>query len=143
MKLKPVCLLLILIVGSSYASAQKQPYTPEQGSTERQALMDAIRPRVERDLNQPVIFRVSRLMVQNGWAFMIVYPRQPGGGPIDFSRTRFARDYEAGMFSDLVIVLLRKNEKRWRVIDYALGPTDVAYEDWSRRYRAPRAIFGL
>ena len=138
-----IALLLIITVFSVPAFGQKQPSTPAAGSVERLALMDAIRPRVERDLNQQVTFKVSRLKIQNGWAFAIVYPRQPDGRAIDWSRTRFAQDYEAGMFSDLACVLLRKHSKGWRIVDYALGPTDVAYEDWPRRHGAPRAIFGL
>lgn len=136
-------LILIITVFSVPAFGQKKPYTPVAGSSERQGLIDTIRPRVERDLDQPVIFKVSRLQVQNGWAFAIVYPRQPDGSAIVWSRTRFARDYEAGMFSDLACVLLRKRGKAWRIVDYALGPSDVAYEDWSRRHGAPIAIFGL
>jgi hypothetical protein len=138
-----IALLLIITLFSAPAFGQKQPYTPVAGSAERFALMDAIRPRVEHDLDQQVIFKVSRLKIQNGWAFAIVHPRQPDGREIDWSRTRFAQDYEAGMFSDLACVLLRKQGKGWRIVDYALGPSDVAYEDWSRRHGAPRAIFGL
>ena len=143
MKLKLFCVPVVLVLAHAYTFAQSQPYTPEQGSAERQLIMDTVRPLVERDLNQKVMFKVSRLSVQQGWAFMIVTPQQPDGRAIDFSRTRYARDYEQGMFSDVVIALLRKQAGRWRVVQYVLGPTDVPYEGWPRRYRAPRAIFGL
>ena len=143
MNLKLFCIALVLILAGINARAQSQPYTPEQGSAERQIIMDTVRPLVERDLNQKVVFKVSRLSVQNGWAFMIVTPQQPDGQAVDFSRTRFRRDYEQGMFSDVVIALLRRQGNRWRVVQYVLGPTDVPYEGWPRRYKAPRAIFGL
>ena len=143
MKAKFFCISIVLALAAINARAQNGPYTPEQGSVERQSVMDTIRPLVERDLSQQVVFRVSRLSVQNGWAFMIATPQQPDGRAVDFSRTRFRRAYEQGMFSDVVIALVRRQGNRWRVVRYVLGPTDVPYEDWPRRYRAPRAIFGM
>ena len=143
MRVKLLCLSIALALAGFSAYAQSQPYTPEQGSPERQAIMDTVRPLVERDLNQKVVFKVSRLSVQNGWAFLIVTPQQADGRAVDFSRTRYARDYEQGMFSDVVVALLRRQGSRWRVVQYVLGPTDVPYENWPRRYRAPRAIFGM
>lgn len=135
------CPIVLLVIACAGAAAQTGPYTPRPGSAERRAIMDTLRPRVERDLGQKVVFEVSRLRVQDGWAFMIVTPRRPDGSPIDFSRTRFGRWYEAGSFSDLAIALLRRRGGRWRVVEYALGPTDVVYLDWARRHGAPRALF--
>jgi len=32
---------------------------------------------------------------------------------------------------------------RWRVIDHAIGPGDVAWLEWPREHAAPRALFGF
>jgi hypothetical protein len=144
MRVKLYLLSLFIALAAAQVFAQSRPYTPRAGTAERQAIMDALRPLVERDLNQEVVFVVDRLKAQNGWAFMIARPRRPDGSPVDFSRTRYRDAYRDGMFSDVVCALLRKQGNqgnRWRVVEYALGPTDVPYVDWPERHGAPRAIF--
>lgn len=122
-------------------SAQNQPYTPEKGSPERKAIVDALRAPVERKLRQPVIFKIDHLKVMNGWAFLLGAPRRPDGRTIDYNRTPYRDAYEHGMFGDDVMGLLRKQNGKWRVVAHVVGATDVAYEGWDRKYHAPRAIF--
>jgi len=44
--------------------------------------------------------------------------------------------------SDDMCGLLRKADGRWKVMAYAVSPTDIAYADWHRRFGAPKEVFG-
>lgn len=118
-------------------------YTPGPGSAERKALMDALRPSVEKVLKQSVVFQVQTLHVLNGWAFFYGRPLQPNGRPVDYSRTPFAQEVKEGVFGDNVCALYHKVNGRWRVVASRVGSTDVAWETWDRDYHAPRAIFKM
>jgi hypothetical protein len=39
--------------------------------------------------------------------------------------------------------LLRRQDGEWRVIDHAVGPTDVAWADWPQRHGAPASLFEM
>ena len=58
-------LALIFIAG--FASSQSAT-TPKSGSAERKAILDAIRPPMERDLKLKVKFEVHHMKVSSGFA---------------------------------------------------------------------------
>jgi hypothetical protein len=104
--------------------------------------LDALRVPVERELKRPTVFKVDHLKVQNGWAFLRGVPQRPGGKPMDYRGTPYQQAKADGVFDDWICALLRKRPGgRWRVVTYVIGATDVAYEGWDRRYKAPPAIF--
>jgi hypothetical protein len=133
--------LLFLCVASSAAFAQKQPYTPERGGVERQAIMDALRVPVEKKLKKKAIFKVDHLKAQNGWAFMRGVPQMSDGSPMDYSDTVYKDAIDEGVFDDWICALFRKQGDKWKVVVYVIGATDVVYEGWDRKYKAPSAIF--
>jgi len=116
-------------------------HTPERGSEERKAIMDALRPPVEKKLRQQVIFKVDHLKVQNGWAFLIGKPQRPDGTTIDYSGTIYRDAVSAGAFDDGIVALLHDVGGKWKMVQYVIGATDVPYVDWDKKYRAPKAIF--
>ena len=130
---------LCLQVSSSLA--QRTPYTPDKGSTERKAITDALRVPVEEDLKQSVVFKIDHLKVQNGWAFLYGAPRTADGGAVNYRNTRYAEAKRAGMFDDNIMALLHKVNGHWRVVTFNIGATDVAWIGWDKKYRAPAAIF--
>ena len=137
-------LLLLLLAPLATVLAQQQqrkPYTPRPGSRERTAILDALRPPVQKALEQKVIFEVARLKVQNGWAFVMGVPRQPNGRPVDYRKTRYQQAIKDGVFDDGVMALLRKRGNRWRVVTYALGSTDYPADAWDEEFKAPAALF--
>ncbi len=138
------CSLLVLAQSGGTiqgGSAKTGPYTPERGAAERKAILDALRVPIEKQLKQPVIFKIDHLKVQSGWAFVLAQPQRPDGGSLDYSGTIYQEAVDAGAFDDGVIGLLRKTNGRWRVVQFVIGATDVPYVDWDKKYRAPRAIF--
>jgi hypothetical protein len=118
-----------------------RPYTPEKGSPERKAIVDALRTPVEKKLKQPVIFKIDHLKVQNGWAFLLGVPQRPDGSGIDYQNTIYQEAVRAGAFDNGIVALMHNVNGKWRVTEYVIGATDVPYVDWDKKYRAPKAIF--
>lgn len=135
--------LLVAISLSLFAIAlqAQTPYTPEKGSPERKAILDALRIPVERDLKQKVVFVVENFNVLGSWAFVSGTPQNANGGSPDYSRTQYADALDSGAFDNNFFALLRKTAGKWKVTTYAIGCTDVCYADWWRRYRAPKGVF--
>ena len=69
---RSVCAVIgILAVGLGAGPAQAQKvWTPKAGSAERQAVLDAARVPVEKDLRQSVRFELKTLRVTPQWAFV-------------------------------------------------------------------------
>lgn len=134
---------LVAISLSVFAVAlqAQTPYTPEKGSPERKAIMDALRIPVERDLKQKVVFVAENFNVLGSWAFVSGTPQNANGGSPDYSRTQYADALDSGAFDNNFFALLRKTAGKWKVTTYAIGCTDVCYADWWRRYRAPKGVF--
>lgn len=133
----PIFLVLIAATATSAQTA----YTPEKGSPERKAILDALRIPVERDLKQKVVFVADNFKVQGTWAFVSGTPQNSTGGELDYSKTKYADQVDSGAFDDNFFALLRKSAGKWKVTNYAIGCTDVCYADWWQRFKAPKAIF--
>jgi hypothetical protein len=137
--MRPVLPLIALLLSTGAASAAPQMLKP--GNPGRKLILDALRAPVEKDLKQKVLFRVDRLMTEQGWAFLLGVPQQAKGKPIDYRRTRYRDALNAGAFDDGICALLRRDKGRWRVVTFTIGATDVPNADWHRRYRAPASLF--
>jgi hypothetical protein len=126
------------------AARSVQPRDILRGDPLRRVLLDALRPSIERDLAQPVQFVVKTLRKQSGWAFVVATAQAKSGAPIDFRRTRYAEALREGAFDGgTVFALLEEVGAGWRVRDFVVGPTDVAYAAWPEEFGAPSALFGL
>ena len=130
-------LILLLVLPSVPALG----WAPQRGSPERTALMDALRPSIERELGMPVLFKVEAINVEGAWAFVSATPLMANGQPMDWSRTKFARAKAGDMMSDVILALFRGEGGSWRLVEYALGPTDVAWEEWIGKHKVPRRVF--
>lgn len=115
---------------------------PAVGSALRKAVLDGLRPSIETDLKQKVIFVVGDIRVLSDWAFLQVSPVRPDSKPIDFSKTKYKEAMEAGMFDGATTyALLRKKKDQWTVLTFRIGPTDVCWVDWDQPpYGAPRKV---
>lgn len=102
-------------------SAATPPASP------RKAVLNALRPAVEKKLGPNVEFVVTLLRVENEWAFVIADPQRKGGKPIDGWKV-FGEDF-GNMDGLRVDAVLQKRNGRWVVADYAIGATDVWYCD--------------
>jgi hypothetical protein len=123
------------------ANPRNDLHTPERGSDERKAIMDALRVPVEKKLHQQVIFKADHLKVQSDWAFLIGKPQRLDGTPVDYSGTVYKDAVDAGAFDDGIVALLHEVSGKWRVVQFVIGATDVPFVDWDKKYHAPKAIF--
>lgn len=132
--------LVIFLCLISIAGAQ-QSTTPKLGSAERKVILNALRSPVEKDLKQKVVFHVDHMKVNQGWCFVSGKTMTPAGKAIDYRKTKYRDALEAGVFDDWICALLRRTGSKWKVITYSIGATDVVWDGWDKKYKAPRAIF--
>ncbi|HQU86568.1 MAG TPA: hypothetical protein PKY59_25780 [Pyrinomonadaceae bacterium] len=130
----------ILFVLAFSAFAQKV-YTPEKGSAERTAILDALRVPVEKELKQKIVFNIENFNVSGNWAFISGNPQDSGGNQPNYKKTPYQEAIEAGMFDNNFFALLKKTGGKWKVVTHAIGCTDVCYVTWWKDYKAPKAIF--
>jgi hypothetical protein len=138
-KIVPTAVLLLSL--ALPASAQERPLEPERGSAVRRGIVDALRTPVQSRLRKPVLFEIDHIRVQDGWAFVMARPRQPDGSAFDWRGTPLAGCRHDGLCDDGVAALLQRAGDGWRVVDVSIGATDVPWEDWDRKWGAPRAVF--
>jgi hypothetical protein len=120
-----------------------EPGVPAEASNpEQEAMTAALAPRVQAEIGQPVSFTVTTMRVENDWGWLVAQPWTPDGAQIDWSQTRYAERAAEGMLDGggTTYALLRRENGQWRVVDFAVGPTDVAYADWSARHGAPASL---
>lgn len=130
----------ILLVLAFSAFAQKV-YTPEKGSAERTAILNALRVPVEKELKQKIVFNIENFKVQGNWAFISGDPQDVNGNKPNYKNTPYQEAIEADMFDNNFFALLKKTGAKWKVITHAIGCTDVCYATWWKDYKAPKAIF--
>jgi hypothetical protein len=132
--------LLFVFAVASVSMAQKV-YTPEKGSAERTAILNALRIPVEKELKQKIQFSVQEFKSNGTWAFMSGEPQNMNGGRPNYRGTEYQEAIDAGIFDDNFFALLKKAGGKWKVVTYAIGCTDVCYATWWKDYKAPKAVF--
>jgi hypothetical protein len=133
-----LCAVSLLLGASACAQVAS---TPEPGTQERHAILDAARAPVEAALDVPVLFKVSTLRSDGHWSFLTATPLGEDHEPIDYSQTQFADEVRDGVFEDRIHALLRKEPgEDWAVVELAIGATDAPFVDWPHRYGAPKAL---
>ena len=131
-----------LVLGPAAPVAAQSAFQPPKGSQIRAQVLDAVRPVFETETNGPIEMVVRRLNVLGEWAFGDVRLQRPGGGQIDWRKTKYADDFAAGMFDPGgSFFLLRRTGSVWRVMEYATGPTDVIWDGWRTDHKLPQKLF--
>ena len=129
-------LVLALLTGSP-VSADTRIWSPKMGTDERKILLNAARVPVERDLGQPIVFKIRSLRVSKEWAFVYGSPQRSDGKPVDFSKSIYADQAASGDFNDEAAVLLVREGAGWRVVTYSVGFGDVVWDTWDEEFGAP------
>lgn len=138
-KTLPVLLTGMMLMNS--AQAGNGIHTPEAGSDERRQVLDAVRAPLEKKLGQDVRFDVGQMKVGDGWGFLYARMQGPDGGAIDYAKTPLADAAREGYISPVYVALLQRVDEHWQLRAEAIGPTDLAWADWSRKYGAPQGLF--
>lgn len=140
--MRPFIVTATAILAASACMAQTLEQ-PKAGSALRKAVLDGLRPAIEKDLKQKVIFKVDEIRVYGDWSFVHVHPLQPDSKPIDFTKTKYAEMLRDGVFDgDSTYALLKKVKGKWTTKTFAIGPTDVCWIGWmGKEYGAPDKVF--
>lgn len=130
--------IVALVLLDTVAPAQQLPRTPAAGSAERRAILDALRPSVDRVVGASVIFADVHVAVEDGWAYVRAMPyklERAYGDTFRVLATRAAPD-------PYVYGLLRY-ERSWKVVETVTGGAAGAtpYTAWAARYRVPGRLF--
>ena len=131
--------ILIAIVLFATTAFGQATITPEKSSPVRKSILNALRVPVERDLKQKIVFVADDFKMLGNWAFVSGRPTRPSGDKPNLKGT--AWDGSEDVFDNNFFGLLKNDGKKWKVVAYALGCTDVCYLDWPAKYKAPKAIF--
>ena len=143
---------LLLLTGNGAALAQKNTgrsakqtanapacHTPALGSSERRAILDALRVPVQKEIEMRVVFVIDDpkryFRVVGDWAFVNARYVHPDGTPM--GKSYYAK---MGDMSDAVQALLHRVKGKWHVVTAVVAVTDVEWEDWPKRYHAPAAV---
>ena len=126
---------------ASVPTLAQDVHTPAVGSVERRNILDAVRVPVERELGQAVRFRIDRLRVSEGWAFLLATPEDPEGRPLDYRTTPYAEAVREGMFDDGIAALLQSRDGAWAPVVHVIGATDVPWVTWHDDHGAPQVLF--
>lgn len=108
---------------------------------ERAAVIEAARAPVRAELGKTPKFRVDQFHRDGDWVFLLATMQEADGKPFDYAGTPLAEAAQQGFVSRAYAALLRRGAGGWEVVAKAIGPSDVAWEDWSRRYGAPAKLF--
>lgn len=114
----------------------------EVAPADRAAILDAAHHAIARRIGKTPRLLVRTLAHQGEWVFLVATMQDKAGRPISYAGTPLASAEAEGMVSKDFVALFRRSGAGWRVVDEALGPTDLAWADWAEKHGAPKAIFG-
>ncbi|HEX8901886.1 hypothetical protein [Vitreimonas sp.] len=153
-------LLVAFCLGLAACSEREQPQPPTTGAYEQTAsyalacattdercmARSALNDAIGRALNQPVNMNLETFERSGDFAWVVAHPRLGDGTAVDWTITPYAAQAREGALdADGVTyaLLIKRENNRWSVLEFAIGPTDVAWLDWPERHGAPPELMGL
>lgn len=133
--------LVFILAALSISTIAQKVYTPEKGTPERTAILNALRVPVEKELKQKIVFNIENFKSNGTWAFLSGDPQSLSGGRPNYQGTEYQEAIDADMFDNNFFALLKKTGGKWKVVTHAIGCTDVCYATWWKDHKAPKAIF--
>lgn len=137
--------LLLFVTSSLGAQISASPYPPRigvpaPGTPLRMALMDAMRPEVERIMGAQVQFVVQTIRVLGTQAYFSGYPVHRGGR--SFTDQEIARAFDGYVFDGVqMMTWLVQRNGMWQVRELLINQSDVGYMHWCAD-RSMRALMG-
>ncbi|KQV59669.1 hypothetical protein ASE26_07040 [Duganella sp. Root198D2] len=94
-----------------------------KGPSDRQQILDAIRPQAAASLDQPVRIKVDTLNIDSGWAVLVGNLVGPPGKDIDWEKTSACNPY----LDKMLWVVLKKKSDGWHVKHIDLCASEPPY----------------
>ena len=138
---KKILISLMMIFGLSAVALAQKVYTPTKGSTERTAILNALRVPVEKELKQKIQFTTNIFNSNGTWAFIGGEPQSESGGKPNYKGTEYEDSIGADNADNNIYALLKKTKGKWTVVKYLIGCSDACYEGWWTEYKAPKSVF--
>lgn len=82
----------------------------------------------------------EQLHRQADWVFLSARMLDGAGKRFDYGGTDQAEAARQGGKSDLCAALLRRDGTQWKLIELAVGPTDVAWGGWTNAHHVPAGL---
>ncbi|WP_333572817.1 hypothetical protein [Sphingomonas sp.] len=114
----------------------------EIAPADRAAIIDVAHQAIARRIGKTPRLLVRTLGHQGDWVFLVATMQDKAGRPISYAGTPLASAEAEGMVSKDYVALFRRAGNGWRLVEEALGPTDVAWAGWAAKHGAPSSIFG-
>lgn len=109
------------------------------------AIRAAATEALQADIGQPIGLNIETLRTEGDWAWVIATPMTPSGEAVDFSATKYGQAVADGVFDGggtTYMLLQRRADGGWAVVEFVVGPTDVAWLEWPAKYGFPPSLFG-
>ncbi len=137
------CIAFLFIISvNTYAQAGKKDIAQDKAAPERLPVLNALRKALQPQLHLQPSFVVEKMLVKGGFVFFKGRARDAAGKAIDFSKTAYKEAEANGAFDgETTYALLKKTGNGWKVLTFAVGPTDVVYTCWWHDYKAPKDLF--
>ena len=138
-----ILVILAFVVTSSGALAQDTLTSPAMGTPERKAILDGLRPTVERRLKSELRFSVSDIRAYKGWAMVTALPQRKDGGTLDIGQLFGEQsEYMDGL---TVTAVLQRKGAEWVLVEHMIGATDVWWQKFcdERPRRVPSEVLGV
>ena len=111
-------------------------------SKDRKEILEGLKKKVQPDLKLLPKLVVKHLYVKDGFAYFVGHVKDSNGKDIDFRKTAYKNEVEAGVFDgDNTNALLKKSGNKWKVLTFVIGPSDVPWGCWWKEFNAPKEIF--
>jgi hypothetical protein len=135
-----LCLALSLI--ANMAIAQDKVTSPAQGTPERKAILDTLRPTLEAELKAELVFVVSDIRASADWAFVMAQPQRKDGKKLN-GKNIYGEHWEH-MDGLTLTAVLRKKTNRWTLLEYQVGSTDVWWQQYcDQKSMTARQVMGV
>ncbi len=136
-------LLIGLALVSMNMPSQAQQYRPAGDSAEFKALAAVVVSGVRAELGQAVVVDIDTVTRNGDWAFVTAALLDDNGRAYRYLGTPLEEAAAAGGVSNAYAGLLRLRGDAWTLVTRAVGPGDVAWENWPSKYGAPASLFGF
>lgn len=127
---------------ANMAIAGDKVVSPAQGTPERKAILDALRPKLEAELKASLVFVVSDIRASGEWAFVMAQPQRKDGKKLDGQKI-YGEHWEH-MDGFKLTAVLRKKANQWTLLEHYVGSTDVWWQTYCEQKSAiTRQVMGV